>query len=172
VIFRRRAKPDALAAGRPIIRPVRRGDLKAVRRITVAAFDGVSVEQNVERLFGPLAGTTWQERRAAHIERDVRLWRRSAFVAERGGEVVGYITTATDEQARTGHIRNLAVDPAHQSQGIGRALLAHALAFFRAKGLRYARIEALEQNERGRRVYGRLGFREVGRQVLYFRRLT
>jgi len=85
---------------------------------------------------------------------------------------VGYITTTTDDRARTGHIRNLAVHPAHQSQGIGRALIAHALAFFRAKGLEYARIEALEQNERGRRVYGRLGFREVGRQVLYFRRLT
>ena len=173
MIFRRlrRAPRVPCEPGTPVIRAVRRGDLKAMQAITAAAFDGVSTEQNVERQFGRLAGTTWQDRRAAYVARDVKYWPHSAFVAELDGELVGYVTTATDRHARTGHIRNLAVDPAHQSKGIGRSLIHHALSFFRAAGMRYARIEALEQNERCTRLYRGLGFAEVGRQVLYFRKL-
>ena len=167
--WRRRREPAE--PGRPVIRPAARADLKAMKRITADAFDGVSSEQNVERMFGRLAGTSWQDRRSVFVERDVKYWPQSAFVAELDGEVVGYITAATDRHARIGHIRNLAVAPAHQSKGIGRALINHAMAFFKRAGMRYARIEALEQNERCTRIYARLGFREIGRQVLYFRQI-
>ena len=42
---------------------------------------------------------------------------------------------------------------------------------FRDEGMEYARIETLQQNERGRRFYPKLGFEEVGRQVFYVKEL-
>lgn len=166
---RRAALPDAPAGTR--IRPVNRRDLAAMKRITREAFDGVSLDQNVEARFGLLAGTDWAQRRCKYIERDVDYWPKSCFVAERDGVVVGYVTGATDRDTRSGHIRNLAVAPAAQGGGIGRALVEHVLAHFRRRGMRTARIETLAQNERCTAFYSRLGFTEVGRQVMYFKEL-
>lgn len=171
IFTRRRPKARADEAGALRIRNARHGDLKAIRRITAAAFDGLSAEQNAERIFGGPVGPSWQERRCRYVERDVRYWPRDAFVAEVDGRVVGYVTTAVDSFTRSGHIRNLAVEPESQGRGIGKALIAHALVHFRAHGMRYAQIEALEQNARCLALYPHLGFREIARQVMYFRAL-
>ena len=79
--------------------------------------------------------------------------------------------SVTERTGSIGHIRNLAVTPAEQGHGIGRALIDHALQHFRRQGMRAARIETLEQNERCAEFYPRLGFTEVGRQVFYFKEL-
>ena len=70
-----------------------------------------------------------------------------------------------------GWIPNLAVDPSHQGKGLGRALLLHALDFFRRSGSQVAKIETLEQNALGQSLYASLGFKEVARQIHYALRL-
>jgi ribosomal protein S18 acetylase RimI-like enzyme len=55
--------------------------------------------------------------------------------------------------------------------GIGRQLLEHALEFFRAQGLKVARIETLAHNEVGNHLYPSVGFEEVARQVHFAMRL-
>ncbi len=64
------------------------------------------------------------------------------FLAERGGELVGVLTTAIDEQA---WVAELGVLEAHRGAGIGRALLRRAFAELAARG-RHDR-----QAQRGRR---------------------
>ena len=63
--------------------------------------------------------------------------------------------------------------PAGQSigRGIGRRLIEHALQHFRGAGLTHARIETLEQNPVGQKLYPSLGFREIARQIHYGMRL-
>jgi ribosomal protein S18 acetylase RimI-like enzyme len=56
-------------------------------------------------------------------------------------------------------------------RGIGRKLIEAALAYFRQKGMAYAKIETLEQNRVGRHLYPSLGFKEVSRQIHYFMEL-
>jgi len=85
--------------------------------------------------------------------------------------VIGYVTTRVNATSRIGWIPNLAVDPAHQGKGLGRALLEHALAFFRQQGMQVAKIETLDQNPIGQTLYPSLGFREVARQIHYALRL-
>ena len=46
-----------------------------------------------------------------------------------------------------------------------------ALDYFRKEGMQYARVETLEQNFKGQRFYPSYGFKEIGRQVFYFREL-
>jgi ribosomal protein S18 acetylase RimI-like enzyme len=138
-----------------------------MKAITVEAFDGVSIDRNIEEQAGPINGRDWKWRKAKHIDDDVAREPAGAFVAELGGEVVGYITTWHDTDSGIGNIPNLAVDRDQRGHGIGRKLIEHALAHFRQLGLRYARIETLAQNPVGQNLYPSLGFREVARQIHY-----
>ncbi len=154
-----------------MIRPCQPSDRDAILDITVRAFDGVSIDQNIERRYGPIAGVGWQKRKRAHLEADLATEAAGVLVAEVEGQVVGYVTTRTDARTRIGRIPNLAVDPEHQGQGLGRQLLEAALDHLREAGMTFARIETLEQNERCMALYPRLGFEEVARQVHFIRPL-
>ena len=54
-----------------LIRPFRADDLPTLQRITVAAFDGVSIDQGMERLFGVIHDHDWLWRKARHLDDDV-----------------------------------------------------------------------------------------------------
>ena len=149
------------------IRLYRPEDLDHLKRITVQAFEAVSIERNIEEQFGIIQGHDWRWRKARHIELDVQKCPQGVFVAEINGAIAGYITTWIDHEAGVGFIPNLAVDADARGQGLGRALIEHALRFFHASGIRHARIETLEQNPIGQNLYPSAGFREVARQVHY-----
>jgi len=149
------------------IRPFQDGELARIKEITVEAFDGVSIDRNIEDRFGMVRDHDWQWRKVRHLDQDVDREPGGIYVAEQEGAVVGYITTWCDREAGIGHIPNLAVDRRWRGQGIGRQLIEHALTQFRTVGLTLARIETLEQNAIGRTLYPDLGFEEVARQVHY-----
>lgn len=149
------------------IRSFTADDLPTLQRITVQAFENVSIERNIEVLFGIINGHDWRWRKARHVEQDAQRDPAGVFVAETDGQVVGYITTWIDPEAAMGFIPNLAVDASARGLGIGRALIEHALRHFRAQGIRHARIETLEQNPIGQTLYPSVGFREVARQIHY-----
>jgi ribosomal protein S18 acetylase RimI-like enzyme len=148
-----------------LIRLYRPADLPTLKAITVQAFDGVSIDQGIEHEFGPVGGHDWQWRKARHLDDDAARDPAGIFVAEEGGQIVGYITTWQDREAGIGHIPNVAIDAAYRGQGLGRQLIEHALAHFRAAGLSHAKIETLVQNDVGNHLYRSLGFREVARQI-------
>jgi ribosomal protein S18 acetylase RimI-like enzyme len=154
-----------------LIRPFHPADLDRIKELTVAAFPGVTLEQNVEDQLGVLAGHDWQWRKARHIDDDVAAEPDGIFVAELDGVVIGYITTRTDRDAGKGRIPNLAVDATHRGHGLGRRLIEHALAHFRHQGLAYAMIETMAQNDTGHHLYEACGFQEVARQIHFARRL-
>lgn len=154
------------------IRTFRPADLPRLQEITAQTFGPVSIDRNMEQRLGPFGAGGWQARKLAAIADDCRAQPDGVFVAEHaGGEVVGYVTTRLNPAASIGWIPNLAVDPAHQGRGLGRALLLHALDFFRTSGMQVARIETLEQNAVGQSLYASLGFTEVARQIHYAMRL-
>ncbi len=142
-------------------------DLETIKRLTVEGFDGVSIDRNIEDQFGSINNHDWRWRKTRHIDFDVDRDFEGVFVAELGGEVVGYITTFRDHEAGMGLIPNLAVDARQRGRGIGRQLIEYALNNFREAGLTHAKIETLDQNEVGQGLYPSLGFREVARQIHY-----
>jgi ribosomal protein S18 acetylase RimI-like enzyme len=127
----------------------------------------------MEKLLGRFGEGGWAERKAAAIADDCRLQPDGVFVAvdEVSGVVIGYVTMRLNDASKIGWIPNLAVDPAHQNKGLGRALLEHAIEFFRQRGMQVAKIETLEQNPVGQKLYPSLGFSEVARQIHYAMRL-
>ena len=154
-----------------VIRPFMAGDLDRVLEVTILAFNGVSIDQNIELKYGQIGGRGWQDRKRWNIEDDISVNRSGTLVAEVDGEVVGYITTRLNPRSKIGWIPNLAVDPTYHKMGIGRKLIDEALRYFRDNGMEFVRIETLEQNEVCLRFYPNLGFDEVARQVHYIKKI-
>jgi ribosomal protein S18 acetylase RimI-like enzyme len=154
------------------IRLYQPSDLPRLQEITAATFGPVSIDNNMERLLGPFGEGDWRTRKLAAIAEDCRIQPDGVFVAQHeDGTVAGYVTTRLNRNSGIGWVPNLAVDLAHQGQGLGRALLEYALEFFKAQGMSVAKIETLDQNPIGQTLYPSLGFQEVARQVHYAKRL-
>ena len=153
------------------IRKYRRRDRSAVLRITDQSFGGFCVDSNMEDHFGRIAGSNWQQRKRAAILYDLKRNPRHCLIAEEDDEVVGYCCTRIYKDLSTGHIANMAVDRLYQGRGIGKKLMRAALEHFRDQGMDYARIETMEQNETGKHLYPAFGFKEIGRQIFFFREL-
>ena len=64
---------------------------------------------------------------------------------------------------------NLGVVPTRQRQGVGRALVVAMLAHLRHLGVAMVFLEVRESNEVAHRLYGALGFSQVGRRRDYYR---
>jgi ribosomal protein S18 acetylase RimI-like enzyme len=156
-----------------VIRPYREPDRQAVRDLTVAAFEGVSIDHNIDLRLGPIAGRDWRWRKSRDVDRDIDLLGAELAVAEdETGAAVGYVTMQRDDETRIGWIHNLVVAGGLRGQGLGRRLIEHALNHFRATGMTVAKIETLEQNAIGRHLYPALGFIEIARQIHYAMPLT
>jgi ribosomal protein S18 acetylase RimI-like enzyme len=150
-----------------VIRPFHESDREALRAITVEAFEGVSIDHNIDRVLGPIAGRDWQWRKARDFDLDVDLFGAEVAVAadSEGSHVLGYVTMKLDAETRIGWIHNMAIASSARGAGLGRRLLSHAIERLRASGMTVAKIETLEQNPIGSHLYPALGFREVARQI-------
>lgn len=146
-------------------------DLPLLRQITVDSFGGVSLDQLLEQKLGSWSERDWRARKAAHIDDDFTAQPDGCFVAERDGEILGYITVRLDTLNSRGRIPNLAVVEAARGLGLGRRLIVYALDFMRARGMKLAQIETMASNAIGQHLYPSCGFEEVTRQVHYAMRL-
>jgi len=146
------------------IRPFRPEDTEAIVRITGEVFEPASMDAKIEKMLGR-PGAGWQEIKGQAVRSELADNPAGCFVAERGGQVVGYITTAVNSLARRGLIPNLAVAALVQGMGVGRRLLERAIEHFRSLGLAQAKIETLATNQAGEHLYTSMGFREVVRQI-------
>jgi len=149
------------------IRTCRAEDLDRIIAVTGEVFAPFSIDAKIEAMLGPAAGVRWLEIKADAIRSEIRANPAGCFVAETGGEVVGYVTTTIHRAASRGVIANIAVSARAQRGGIGRMLLHKALDHFRSIGLAQAKIETLTCNPAGLHLYPSVGFREAARQVHY-----
>jgi ribosomal protein S18 acetylase RimI-like enzyme len=143
------------------VRPARSSDAAAIaliHRVTWRlAYRGVLPDEYLAKMRHDVLMERWRELIAGRGARD------SVWVADRGGEVVGFAqsgpSTATDlEPGFAGEVYMLYVHPAHQRQGAGRRLLAEALEHLQIRGFLWVVIGVLEANAPARAFYRRVGF--------------
>lgn len=84
--------------------------------------------------------------------------------ASGGPGLLGAVLT-TRLAARTGHLAQVAVDPACQGQGMGGRMVRGALAQLGAHGFTHATLLVADDNAAAVRMYAGLGFEEAGRFV-------
>jgi len=89
----------------------------------------------------------------------------TAWVAERGGQVIGMYKLGANHAGRGAHIASAtyAVAPEAQGRGVGRRLVEHSLARARAAGFRGIQFNyVVSTNAAAVELYRRLGFDIVG----------
>ncbi len=147
----------------PRIRPCEERDVAAVVELSLRAWAPVfaSLERMLgSAVFGRLHPDWREDQRLAVMEvcasQETRVW-----VAEVSGEPVGFVSTGVfDPERSMGEISMLAVDPDHQSGGIGTALTEFALDRLKEAGMRVALVETGGDpgHAPARRTYERAGF--------------
>lgn len=81
-------------------------------------------------------------------------------VAEIAGEIVGFqLSSRTNFGA---HLVRLTIDPQVQRQGVGSAILAHAIRTYQQHGLRHASLNTQLDNGSSQFLYKKFGFRPTG----------
>ena len=106
----------------------------------------------------------WSEKSVAgELENPLSLW----LVAMEGDRLAGYVGSQTvmDET----DMMNLAVGSEFRRQGVGEALVNALVASLKELGSRCLTLEVRDSNEAARALYGKLGFREIGRRRGYYR---
>jgi ribosomal protein S18 acetylase RimI-like enzyme len=138
--------------GRVTVRPARPDDDAELRRIDLATWSSLTSPSP------PPAGSP--------PFFDERTLPEHVLVAELDGEVAGWIKlqppTPLPASEHVLQVTGLAVDPARQGQGVGRALLEAAADEGRRRGARRLTLRVLAANESARRLYERCGFEVEG----------
>jgi len=81
------------------------------------------------------------------------------LVAVDGNQVVGHVQLTETQRPAEAEVKNMAVDPPHQRRGIGRALIAAAIALARDEARSTLVVSTAAADVGNLRFYQRLGFR-------------
>jgi GNAT superfamily N-acetyltransferase len=111
-------------------------------------------------------GSTY-DRELARTTADWQRWMSpgATFILDDGGGAKGIVAGVRDESdAAVVHLMSMWVDPALRGSGAAEALVASLLAWADTEGARLMRLAVIQTNDRARRFYERLGFRDNGRQ--------
>ncbi|QKY20063.1 ribosomal protein S18-alanine N-acetyltransferase [Halolamina sp. CBA1230] len=140
--------PDASDGAELTIREADRADLLAVFRIEKAVFPQPWPFASFEQFLG----------------------NRGFLVALRDGAVVGYaIADLRSNNGRDlGHLKDIAVHPEAQGEGVGRALLRRVLFTLAVAGAAVVKLEVREENDVAQSLYEDVGFERVRRVPAYY----
>lgn len=149
---------DALSDAPITIRPIQPGDYDAVRRITRGAY--LEAGYFADEAHPYMAVLADIEHRAEHAE---------VWVAERDGVVVGSVALTFAGQRYTDiaiegelEFRMLAVDPAVQRGGVGRAMVERIIEHARTlPGIEAVSLTSGSDMVRAHRLYESMGFVRV-----------
>jgi ribosomal protein S18 acetylase RimI-like enzyme len=92
----------------------------------------------------------------------------SLIVAEKGGDLAGYVLVRYSSRHKVARIYSLAVNPKLKGQGLGGRLLAAAHQDANRRRCRLMRLEVHEHNTRAIARYEKSGYRLFGRHRDYY----
>lgn len=95
------------------------------------------------------------------------LWPDLLIVAEREGELLGYVLGGLGEDAELGWVLSLAVLPEARSQGLAQRLLEELEWQLRKQGMHRTRL-TVDPANLANRLYERLGYQLVAVEAEYF----
>jgi dTDP-4-amino-4,6-dideoxy-D-galactose acyltransferase len=147
------------------IRPVRPGDVNALRAMSRTAFgqtrfynDPCFPNELCDELYDTWVRKSCLEGFADHV-----------LVAETNREVIGYVTCQVSAAKSEGSIGLIGIAEAGRGQQIGQHLLRSAFNWFSEKNLKTASVVTQGVNISAQRLYQKCGFRTRSLQLWYHR---
>jgi ribosomal protein S18 acetylase RimI-like enzyme len=143
------------------IRQAADGDVTAIRAVVEAAYSAY-----VPRIGRPPAPMT--------ADYETLVAAGDVWVADADGRVLGVLVIRASDDVL--ELENVAVDPAQQGLGHGRALVSFAETYARERGLAAVELYTNEAMAENIELYPRLGYVETGRRLedgyrrVYFRK--
>ena len=145
------------------IRRLTPADVSAYRRIRLRGL------RECPAAFGSSYAEEVKRPRAAFAHRLAQTPARWTLGAFEAGRLVGVLSLVRETRAKEKHkaaIYGMYVERPSRRTGIGRALVAHALATARQlRGLRQVRLAVVASNLAARRLYAAAGFTVYGREA-------
>lgn len=154
------------------IRPFQQDDLQAIREITQDVFDGVSIDQQLEKMFGIINEKNWQWRLRLQVEEIINRCPEGVFVMTEEDQVIGWISSVVKTETGIGHIPHMGIRKNSQGKGVGRQLLTFVFNRFREAGMTHVQIETLAQNQVASHLYQSMGFQTVVEKIYYAMELS
>ncbi|WP_435361029.1 ribosomal protein S18-alanine N-acetyltransferase [Haloarchaeobius sp. DFWS5] len=130
------------------IRPAERADLLAIYRIEKSSFPQPWPYEAFERF----------------------LSEPGFLVSTEGQKVTGYVVAdcVPNHGNNLGHVKDIAVHPDRRGRGIGRRLLARAIATLSTQNATSVKLEVRESNETAKSLYEDFGFEVLRRVPRYY----
>lgn len=147
-----------------MIRPARREELETCAAVVRESFATVAPQYGITRESAP--------RHTSFLSAD-RLREQYArgeplYVYELRGRIVGYCSLSPGSGPHCRELNHLAVLPACRHQGVGRALVQHAVQQARALGCTRLEIGIIEENTLLKSWYLKMGFVPTGTEKFDF----
>ncbi len=157
----------------PNIRPYDDADRPGVVRLSLRAWAPVFVsERDVlgDEIFKLLNGDNWRRRQQRDVEKVLADEKTEVWVAEIGGQVVGFVAAFLRVDEDMGEVYMLAVDPESQNHGLGSQLTEVATNWIRESGLPLAVVSTGGDvgHAPARRTYEKVGY-TAWPSMLYFK---
>jgi dTDP-4-amino-4,6-dideoxy-D-galactose acyltransferase len=154
-----------LASARPIIRLSQPDDVDALIHISRDAYTQSRFYNDpyLSREKSSLLYQTWIRRSCLEGFADV------VWVAEHEGQPAGYVTCKLDHDQREGSISLVGIAEQARGQGVGQALIFHALDWFAGQGMQRVSVVTQGSNIAAQRLYQKCGFLTRSVQLWYHR---
>ncbi len=147
-----------------VIRRATIADLPALGRLG-ALLLRTHYEFDPQRFIAP--GDNVEEGYAWFLGTQLRQKDVAIFVAERGGEVLGYVYAGIEPHSwkelrdEAGFIHDIVVDERGRRTGLASALVERAVAWLRERGMPRVVLWTAERNDVAQRLFVALGFRRT-----------
>jgi ribosomal protein S18 acetylase RimI-like enzyme len=147
-----------------IIRPAAKSDLPALGRLG-ALLLRTHYEFDQQRFMAP--GSSPDQGYAWFLGTQLSRRDVAVFVAEDGGNIVGYVYAGIEPQSwkelrdRAGFIHDVVVDESKRRRGIAKSLLSAALEWLQKQGVPRVVLWTAEKNNTAQRLFTKLGFRRT-----------
>ena len=153
------------------VRPARPDEGAAIARAHVLSWQSCYRGQMPDEILDSLSVDDRTQQWDARIASDEG--RAGVFVADADGEIVGFASCGPTHEDHgmpgAGELQAIYLLPGWWGQGVGRTLLAKAVARLRDDGHRRAMLWVLTANDRARRFYESAGWSCDGTEQMYQR---
>jgi len=147
-----------------VIRPATSADLPVLGRLG-ALLMHAHYEFDPQRFLAP--GNDAEEGYAWFLGTQLRKKDVAVFVAERDGDVLGYVYAAVEPLSwkelrdECGFIHDIVVEERGRRSGLATALIEHAIEWLRERGMPRVVLATADPNHAAQRLFTALGFRRT-----------